>query len=96
MTDTLADAAPTLTQAAMLENAPSPDYLDAVAKNLDVSQRIGRATYHPATPTKAAMLENAEVIERWFDWPSIVGPLLLVMASFTLAGVVIVLIAGGS
>ena len=36
------------------------DYLDAVAKNLDVSQRIGRATYHPATPTKAAMLENAE------------------------------------
>ena len=34
--------------------------LMAVAKNLEVSRRIGRETYHPATRTKAAMLVNAD------------------------------------
>ena len=71
-------------------DTPDDHYSRAVKKNHDVSQRIGREADHYAG------LQSGEVIERWFDRPSIVAPLLLVMASFMLACVVIVLIAGGS
>ena len=90
--------------AAMAAIEAEIDYLDEVDKvdgmsripvemwmmdETDEAPRAAKDAYY-------AGLQNGEVIERWFDRPSIVGPLLLVMASFTLAGVVIVLIAGGS
>ena len=80
------------------------DYLDRVEGNHRVSRRpvdmwMMDETDEARRAAKDAYyagLQNGEVIERWFDRPSIVAPLLLVMASFMLACFVIVLIAGGS
>jgi len=76
------------------------DYWEKVEKNRrPVEMWMMDETDEARCATKDAYyagLQNGEVIERWFDRPSIVAPLLLVMASFMLACVVIVLIAGGS